>query len=104
MTILDYVAIGVLMVLILLATPRLFAAYRRPGSSASHDGCSLLLVSPVLSPAWISVSSLLLERATMSQISSLPQPTQSVSRVLTADTPSVKLHTVQTRLATQTFN
>jgi hypothetical protein len=43
-------------------------------------------VSPVLSPAWISVSSPLLERATMSQISSLPQPTQSVSRVLTADT------------------
>ena len=34
MTILDYVAIGVLMVLILLATPRLFAAYRRPGSSS----------------------------------------------------------------------
>jgi hypothetical protein len=46
----------------------------------------LVLVSPVLSPAWISVSSPLLERATMSQISSLPQPTQSVSRVLTADT------------------
>jgi hypothetical protein len=34
MTILDYVAIGVLMVLILLATPRLFAADRRPGSSS----------------------------------------------------------------------
>jgi hypothetical protein len=42
-------------------------------------------VSPVLSSARISVSSSLLERATMSQKSSLPQPTQSVSRVLTAD-------------------
>ena len=30
----DYVAIGVLMVLILLAMPRLFAAYHRPGSSS----------------------------------------------------------------------
>src|SRR3974390_1767894 len=39
-------------------------------AAASLDGCSLLLVSPVLSPAWISVSSPLLERATMSQKSS----------------------------------
>jgi hypothetical protein len=44
------------------------------------------LVSPVLSPARISVSSSLLEKATMSQKSSLPQPAQSVSWVLTADT------------------
>jgi hypothetical protein len=36
-------------------------------------------VSPALSPAQISVSSSLLERATMSLKSSLPQPTQSVS-------------------------
>src|SRR3974377_2032884 len=36
-------------------------------AAASHDGCSLLLVSPVLSPAWSSVSSPLLERAKMSK-------------------------------------
>jgi hypothetical protein len=36
-------------------------------------------VSPALSPAPISVSSSLLEKATMSQKSSLLQPTQSVS-------------------------
>src|SRR5208282_1995902 len=39
--------------------------------AVSHDECSSRLVSPVLSPAWISVSSSLLERATMSQKSSL---------------------------------
>jgi hypothetical protein len=54
--------------------------------AASRDGGSSRLVSPVLSPARISVSSSLLEKATMSQKSSLPQPTQSVSWVLTADT------------------
>jgi hypothetical protein len=47
-------------------------------------------VSPVLSPAWISVSSPLLERATMSQKSSLPQPTRSVSQGLTADNRSYR--------------
>ncbi len=52
----------------------------RPRSVAvSHDGCSSQLVSPVLSPARISVSSSLLQRATMSQKSSLPQPARSVS-------------------------
>src|SRR6266516_2599531 len=62
-------------------------SYLPPRSAAaSRDGCSSRFVSPVLSPARISVSSSLLERATMSQKSSLPQPTQSVSRVLTADT------------------
>src|SRR5262245_2217378 len=60
-------------------------SYLPPRSAAaSRDGCSSRLVSPVLSPARLSVSSSLLERATMSQKSSLPQPTQSVSRVLTA--------------------
>jgi hypothetical protein len=55
----------------------------RPGArlsvAASRDGSSSRLLSPVLSPARISVSSSLLARATMSQKSSLPQPTQSVS-------------------------
>jgi hypothetical protein len=49
------------------------------GVAASRDGCSSRLVSPVLSPARISVSSSLLDRATMSRKSSPPQPTQSVS-------------------------
>src|SRR5262249_25859264 len=42
---------------------------------SSRDGSSSQFVSPVLSPAPISVSSSLLVRATMSQKSSLPQPT-----------------------------
>jgi len=55
---------------------------RLQGSRQAEGGGGVLL------PAWISVPSSLLEKATMSQKSSLPQPTQSVSWVLTAETPS----------------